>query len=113
MTYFHPHLLPSPESPPIQSTLRRLFLTCLLMIPIDPVPPLVIHVCLSVEAATADIPVLLSGHALSSESENIGSKNYASPPAAVVLGGGFDVVSSLPNCLIYLPCKPARMFLVT
>lgn len=56
----------------------------------------VIHVCLSLESATTDLPTLLRGRGrgLPSTTDgpdpNMGTQNYASPPAAVVLGGGFD-----------------------
>src|ERR1700733_10361407 len=52
---------------------------------------LVIHVILSVEAGVSVIPALLRGERLpSADEENIGTRNYLKPPAAIVTGGGYD-----------------------
>ena len=48
-----------------------------------------IHVCLSVSSACTDLPLLLTGSVPPTASDNVGSRNYSQPAAAVVLGGGF------------------------
>jgi hypothetical protein len=52
----------------------------------------VIHVVLSVEAGVSQIPALLRGEHLppSDSEENIGTRNYAKPPVAIITGGGYD-----------------------
>jgi hypothetical protein len=52
---------------------------------------LVIHVILSVEAGVSVIPALLRGERPpSTDEENVGTRNYLKPPAAIVTGGGYD-----------------------
>jgi hypothetical protein len=52
---------------------------------------LVIHVILSVEAGVSVIPALLRGERPPSpDEENIGTRNYLKPPAAIITGGGYD-----------------------
>ncbi|KAF2738613.1 hypothetical protein EJ04DRAFT_560616 [Polyplosphaeria fusca] len=50
----------------------------------------VIHILMSLEAAQADIPDLLSGKAPADPASNKGSQNYTSTPVAVCIGGGYD-----------------------
>jgi hypothetical protein len=63
-----------------------------LLIPSDRSPSyLVIHVILSVEAGVSVIPALLRGERPPSpDEENIGTRNYLKPPAAIITGGGYD-----------------------
>lgn len=50
-----------------------------------------IHVILSLDAGVSEIPALLRGEKPPSEHhENLGTRNYSKPPAAVVTGGGYD-----------------------
>lgn len=52
---------------------------------------LVNHIVLSLSSGTTDIPLLLKSQPLPSTSaDNHGSGNYAKPPVAVALGGGFN-----------------------
>jgi hypothetical protein len=52
---------------------------------------LVIHVILSVEAGVSVIPALLRGERPpSTDEENVGTRKYLKPPAAIVTGGGYD-----------------------
>jgi hypothetical protein len=52
---------------------------------------LVIHVILSIEAGVSVIPALLRGERpRSTDEENVGTRNYLKPPAAIVTGGGYD-----------------------
>lgn len=76
-----------------------------------------IHVCLSAASASTEIPIIFAGQVPPENPENVGSKNYAQLPAAVVFGGGypddeFDAVrkacegkSSVPF-LKFDPSKP-------
>ncbi|MCJ1351372.1 MAG: hypothetical protein MMC33_001356 [Icmadophila ericetorum] len=51
----------------------------------------IIHVCLTRNAAVSEIPGILQGKVPSPvDPENVGSKNYSKPPAAVFFGRGFD-----------------------
>jgi hypothetical protein len=51
----------------------------------------VTHVILSLEAGVSEIPALLRGNKPpSQQDENLGTRNYAQPPAAVITGGGYD-----------------------
>ena len=46
---------------------------------------------LSLEAGVSQIPALLRGEQPPHEDEeNLGSRNYAKPPTAVITGGGYD-----------------------
>ena len=50
-----------------------------------------IHVILSLDAGLSQIPALLRGDQPRPEdAENLGSRNYVQPPAAVITGGGYD-----------------------
>lgn len=50
-----------------------------------------IHVILSLGAGVSQIPALLRGERPPhGDEENLGSRNYAKPPAAVITGGGYD-----------------------
>lgn len=37
----------------------------------------------------ADLPIILSGDAPPNDKDNVGSRNYASTPVAIVVGGGY------------------------
>jgi hypothetical protein len=53
---------------------------------------LVIHICLTPSSGAQDLPHILSTPPRNppSSSSNLGSRNYASRPFAVAVGGGFD-----------------------
>ena len=54
-------------------------------------PRAVVHVILSVEAGVSQIPALLRGERPpSGDEENLSTRNYSKPPAAVITGGGYD-----------------------
>ncbi|KAI9850156.1 MAG: hypothetical protein M1838_006043 [Thelocarpon superellum] len=65
----------------------------------------VIHVILSTAGGVAEIPALLKGETPSSGVvDNVGSKNYAMAPAAVIIGGGYkdaDVAEMQEACKGY------------
>jgi len=51
----------------------------------------VIHVALTPSVGASEIPVLLQGGTPSPiDTENVGTKNYSKPPAAVIIGAGYD-----------------------
>ena len=58
-----------------------------------------VHVCLNPESASTEIPIIFAGQVPPENPDNVGSKNYAKLPAAVVFGGGFsdeDINAILP-----------------
>ncbi|KAF1851046.1 uncharacterized protein K460DRAFT_302766 [Cucurbitaria berberidis CBS 394.84] len=50
----------------------------------------VIHIILTLEAGTLEIPRLLSGKTPEKTPGNHGSQNYTQKPVAIAVGGGFD-----------------------
>ena len=45
--------------------------------------------CLSPESASIEIPIIFAGQVPPENPDNVGSKNYAKLPVAVVFGGGY------------------------
>ncbi|KAL4937434.1 hypothetical protein BDV06DRAFT_202927 [Aspergillus oleicola] len=59
----------------------------------------VIHFVTSLEAAQADLPLLLAGRNPQSTSSDVGTRNYSQPPRGVIFGRGFspDSIQVLKN----------------
>ncbi|KAL4949758.1 hypothetical protein BDW69DRAFT_188019 [Aspergillus filifer] len=59
----------------------------------------VIHFVTSLEAAQADLPLLLAGRNPQTTSSEVGTRNYSQPPRGVIFGRGYspDVIQELKN----------------